>query len=220
MIFRLFLKADFHTILIMKSIIESTSFSLRERGSKFYGILFPCPTLGDFEAILSEQKKKYQDATHHCSAYRLLKGELIEHANDDGEPSGTAGLPILNALKSAEIINIGAIIIRYYGGTKLGKSGLIEAYGNTTLGCIESANLREIVEVQELEITYDYALENDFNRFLHAFDLKESDADFGISITKIVPCPLQVETKAWEFLLAMEYKGFEIKKNGHTFVMI
>ena len=104
----------------------------REKGSRFIGIVFPVWEEDDFEDRLSALRKTYYDASHLCSAVIRYGNPCLEQAHDDGEPSGTAGLPILYALKSAGLVNVGLVVIRYFGGTKLGKPGLIAAYGDTS----------------------------------------------------------------------------------------
>ena len=103
----------------------------QDRGSRFIGILFPCDNHDSFEEKLINIREEYLDATHHCYASRIGIEPFDELAGDAGEPSGTAGLPILNRLRSYEVTNSGLVVIRYYGGTKLGKPGLIQAYGTT-----------------------------------------------------------------------------------------
>jgi len=129
---------------------------LREKGSRFLAYLFPAWEVVDFDRRLGELRKQYYDATHHCSAVVRYSNPIIEQAHDDGEPSGTAGLPILNAMKSAKIVNAGLVVVRYFGGTKLGKSGLIEAYGESARQCIQSAVLKPVEEAATVVVTSSY----------------------------------------------------------------
>lgn len=138
------------------SIDSDCRIDLREKGSRFLAYLFPAWEEGDFERRLGELRKEHYDATHHCSAIIRYSIPLIEQAHDDGEPSGTAGLPILNAMKSAKIVNAGLVVVRYFGGTKLGKSGLIEAYGESARLCIQSAVLKPVEEAATVVVKSSY----------------------------------------------------------------
>lgn len=140
----------------MYSIDKEFRFDLREKGSKFLVFMFPVWSDNDFENRLGVLRREYYDATHHCSAIIRYGNPNLEQAHDDGEPSGTAGLPILNAMRSANLVNVGLIVIRYFGGTKLGKSGLIEAYGESARQCIESATLKPVEEAATVILTTSY----------------------------------------------------------------
>ena len=114
---------EFRTI---KSPVEDIL--LKEKGSKFLGFAYPVNDEKELKKSLDALKAEHPKATHHCYAYRLgLNGENYR-ANDDGEPSGSAGLPIYNQLLANELTNILLVVVRYYGGTKLGVSGLVKAY--------------------------------------------------------------------------------------------
>lgn len=203
----------------MKSIRKGTEFTLRERGSKFYGFLFPSSSIQDFDKSLNELKHRYPDATHHCIAYRVLEEQLIEFNSDDGEPSGSAGLPMLNALKSNELVNCGVVVVRYYGGSKLGKAGLIEAYGESTRGCIEKSELAEIQKVLRLHITYQYHQEKDIQPLVRNFNLVEEQAEFLENVSKHFLCPIEHEKNLLQSLQQLEYTGIIFERNGYTFVM-
>lgn len=115
----------------------------------------------------------------------------MEYSSDDGEPSGTAGLPILNQLRSFELIDVGAVVIRYFGGTKLGKSGLIEAYGDGARLSIKSATLLQIKLVQFVKVTYPYSQENTVNKLVIDYSLFEQSAEYLSDVTKTFACPVE-----------------------------
>ena len=103
----------------------------KEKGSKFFAFVHPIESLVDYKSKLQHYKSAHLKACHICSAYRLyLNGQLDEYASDDGEPRGSSGPPILNRIKRHEIINVGLFVVRYFGGTKLGIPGLINAYAS------------------------------------------------------------------------------------------
>lgn len=113
-------------------------------GSRFIGFLFPVRDENDYNTNLKHYKSKFSDASHVCSACILGIGREYKKFSDDGEPSNSAGRPILNNLLSAELTYVGAVVIRYYGGKKLGIPGLIEAYGGTIALCIDKAVVKEL----------------------------------------------------------------------------
>jgi uncharacterized YigZ family protein len=129
---------------------------VREKGSRFLSFLFPVWEDGVFEDRLSQCRKEFYDASHHCSAVIRFGKPPQEHAHDDGEPAGTAGLPILNAMRSAHLVNAGIIVIRYFGGTKLGKTGLIETYERAAESVIELAKLYPVRSVSTLRVMSSY----------------------------------------------------------------
>lgn len=129
----------------------------QEKGSKFLAYAFPCANEAQFAAQLHQQKQAHPKARHHCYAWRF--GEHGQHyrANDDGEPSGTAGLPIYNQLQSFDVSDCGLIVVRYFGGTLLGAAGLIRAYKTAAQAALKTATLQPIVPKAEFIALPDYA---------------------------------------------------------------
>ena len=123
--------------------------------SKFFGILSPASSIEEAREILSDVRKRYPNATHYCTA--MIFGN-IQRSNDDGEPSGTAGLPMLECLRHKELDNVVMIVVRYFGGTLLGTGGLVKAYQQSTLSAIALATLTIPVETGQYEITVPYDL--------------------------------------------------------------
>lgn len=128
----------------------------REKGSKFIAIIEPVTNSIEIDACLKKIRATYPDATHHCYAIRINPLELLEISQDDGEPNGTAGLPILNALRSSTFINSLIVVVRYYGGTKLGKSGLIQAYATAANQVIAESVKYELILYTEFELYFNY----------------------------------------------------------------
>lgn len=128
-----------------KTIEGAVESELRELGSRFLTFLFPISDAAEFQTALKSLKTTYYDASHHCSAYRLATDPATEKSSDDGEPAGTAGMPMLNALRSAELFQVGAVVVRYFGGTKLGTRGLIDAYGGAVVEAIAEASCIQVV---------------------------------------------------------------------------
>ena len=147
---------DFITI---KSNISS---EIVEKKSKFIANLMKVENKEEAEEKIKEIKKKYYDARHNCVAYRIIeKDGLIEKASDDGEPSGTAGAPMLNILQKNNLANVLIIVTRYFGGILLGTGGLVRAYSDATIKAINSADKVKKVMGIEFQISMEYSqLEN------------------------------------------------------------
>ncbi|MBT4931795.1 MAG: YigZ family protein [Flavobacteriales bacterium] len=136
--------------------VNSKSFGdFRDRGSKFPSALFPCQSLEELDERIKILRKEHPSARHFCFAAILNEGKLMK-SNDDGEPSGTAGLPILNQLQSVGLIDIGLVVVRYFGGTKLGKPGLINAYKESAREAIENAKIIQKVRSSVVSIRFNY----------------------------------------------------------------
>jgi uncharacterized YigZ family protein len=202
----------------LNTILSDCESTYRDRGSKFYGFLFYCDSEESFKEKAEIIRKKYPDATHHCPAYRLHPENLTEFSSDDGEPSGTAGLPILNQLRSFDVVQVGAIIVRYYGGTHLGKPGLIEAYGSTTQRALENANLSEIKLVQIISIKYSYAHENEITQLYNTFSITELNAEYTSSIEKKIACPIEESAAVLSYLEQISYLPVDFEALEETYI--
>lgn len=126
--------------------------------SRFIGYVRRVETEEAAKTFIQEIKKKHHDATHNCSAYMIGEHDQIQKANDGGEPSGTAGVPMLEVLKKQGLKDTAVVITRYFGGIKLGAGGLIRAYGNTTSQAIQTTGIVKRQLVQGFSITVDYTL--------------------------------------------------------------
>ena len=153
----------------------------KDKGSKFIALAYPVRDEVKVKVKLEEVKKKYHDARHHCYAYRLGFDKLTYRVNDDGEPSGTAGKPIFGQLLSNDLTNVLVIVIRYFGGTKLGISGLIKAYKSATIEALKEELFitKKVFDVYEANFDYDQMnevmkilKEDIINQLDQCFDLK------------------------------------------------
>ncbi|UOE38687.1 IMPACT family protein [Chryseobacterium oryzae] len=150
---------------------------LKEKGSKFIGFAFPVQDETELKETLEKVRTEHPKATHHCYAFRFgLKGELYR-ANDDGEPSGSAGLPIYNQLLANELTNILLVVVRYYGGTKLGVSGLVKAYKESAKVTLEEAEIITKELETKIEITFNFNQQNVIFTLLSKFDAKVLNFD-------------------------------------------
>ena len=138
----------------------------KERSSKFLTYAYPVESEEEIKELLDALRKQYYDATHHCYAYRLgPQGEQFR-ANDDGEPSGTAGKPILGQLLSAKVTNCLVVVVRYFGGTKLGVSGLIQAYKESTAEVLAVSDIIEKTVDKIITIDFSYISMNGVMRVI------------------------------------------------------
>lgn len=151
----------------------------KEKGSRFFGLAFPIKSVAEAEEHLAAVSKKFYDARHVCYAYRLGANGEPWRANDDGEPSHSAGDPILNELKSKGVSDALVAVVRYFGGTKLGVGGLIRAYGTAAKEALENAEFVEVVLTERLEIRYNYEFTSEVNRALHQLSLKPDASEYA-----------------------------------------
>ena len=129
---------------------------LVEKKSKFIATTYPVSTEEEAITFIEATKKKYWNASHNCTAYIIGENYEIQRCSDDGEPSGTAGMPILNVLESNNLNNILCIVIRYFGGIKLGAGGLVRTYTKAVTECLEKAVIVNLVEGKKLKIKFNY----------------------------------------------------------------
>ncbi|WP_329904398.1 YigZ family protein [Porphyromonas pogonae] len=159
--------------------IETPSEGLfTDKRSKFISFALPVTSVEQAMEILSIYRKKFYDARHICWAYRLgSQGELYRF-NDDGEPSGTAGKPIYGQLLSYDLTDIMVLVVRYFGGVKLGTGGLIVAYRNATISALEIVNVIEKIVNSEIIVNFAYELLGEVMRIVKDFDAKITEQDF------------------------------------------
>lgn len=141
---------------IYKTIVKPSQGLFKDKGSKFISYAFPVETEEEIKDIIARLRKEHHSARHHCYAWRLGTGNIIFRMNDDGEPSSSAGKPILGQLLRFDLTNILVVVVRYFGGTLLGVSGLINAYKSATADALNNAIIVEklIYKKYRLDFTY------------------------------------------------------------------
>ncbi len=171
------------------TIEGSSKGTFKDKKSSFYGLLYHVITHDEAKNILKQIRKEYYDATHYCYAYRMLDASLKinEHYSDDGEPSNTAGIQILYELRKAELINVLAIVVRYYGGIKLGVPGLIEAYKAATSEAIAHA----VIVKKEVQVSF--SITCSFNQISQVMNLVKKYSMTILSQEFTENCSYQVE---------------------------
>lgn len=153
----------------------------KEKGSKFLAFAFPVTSETEIKNHVDSIKKEYYDARHHCYAYILGPDKATYRANDDGEPSGTAGRPIHGQLLSKDITNTLVIVVRYFGGIKLGVSGLINAYKTATKDALDNAEVVEKTVNEIYRVEFEYPLMNDVMRLLKDEGLEQFNQRFEMN---------------------------------------
>ncbi len=162
--------------------IEKPSEGLyKDKGSKFIAFAFPVKNEEEVKAHLTELKKQYYDARHHCYAYALGPTRDAFRINDDGEPSGTAGKPIYGQILSHDLTNILIVVVRYFGGTKLGVRGLIDAYKTSASEAIINNTICEKIIKEVYELHFEYPLMNEVMRIMKEHNLEQISHDFALS---------------------------------------
>ena len=174
----------------IRTIKEPTESIVRDRGSKFIAYCHPVKTEDDVKLIVKGIWDKHPGICHVCYAYRIGKGGERFRANDDGEPTGSAGLPILNQIKSKGLTDTLVAVARYFGGTKLGVTGLIKAYKLAAKQSIEKATILEKVPTQNLVLRFPHSRIGDVERIIGQNDLKvvsklfDLDCNWTIEVTE------------------------------------
>lgn len=195
--------------LTYKTITAPTQSEFKDRGSKFIGYAFQVNSPEEVKSNLQLLKKEHPKAGHHCYAYRLGTDGLQYRANDDGEPSGSAGRPILGQIDSAGLTNVLVVVVRYFGGTLLGVPGLINAYKTCTNDCFALANIIEKNIEYRIVLDFDYSLMNEVMQVLKQNDATVYKQDMQLFCMFEVGIPLVNKEIAVQKL--KDIHGVEIK---------
>ncbi|MBN1347862.1 YigZ family protein [candidate division KSB1 bacterium] len=169
------------------ALSSSCEAEITVKGSRFIGHAMAVETREQAEAAIADIAKCYYDASHNCFAYRIgHASDLVFRYSDDGEPAGTAGAPIHNVLAGKGISNIAVVITRYFGGTKLGKGGLVRAYGECTRQTLIVARVEKKYHYAKLQLNFDYSLTSDVRRILSKMGTVELASDYGAAVELII----------------------------------
>ena len=194
----------------MKTITNITQNEIIIKNSKFITILFPINDNTKIDNLIDSLKKQYPKANHYCYAYVLNN---YQKANDDGEPSGTAGMPILNVLLKEKIFNVLAVTIRYFGGIKLGAGGLIRAYTKSVKLALDNSNLVTLKKGYKIKVTIPYNEQKNFEYLLKDYQILKKEFNQNITYEFLSPSnSLQIIDKYNYEILNEEYIR-EIKEN-------
>lgn len=202
------------------TVTKSFRSEYRIRGSKFFSIISNTESTEDAEKFLLSVKNEHPTATHHCYAYLWNPNEPVEFSSDDGEPGGTAGMPILNTLKGAGLMNVLGVVVRYYGGTKLGKSGLIDAYTTATQMAIHSAELKKIIPILRVRISYRYEHQSFINKLKNDFPIIELNANYTETVEMELGIPKKIITEVSGKLTSVKHLLITLEEVGESFYIL
>ena len=177
------------------TIKDRAEASFIEKHSEFIGYLAPVTTNDEAVAFINEIKSKHRKATHNVYAY-ILRDDNIVRYSDDGEPQGTAGVPVLDVLKKRGLTDVCCVVTRYFGGILLGGGGLVRAYSHATSIAVDSASIMDMCSCYQLKFSMDYTLYGKVNYILPNFDIKILDTNFSNCVT----IPLLVKVERFEEL--------------------
>lgn len=167
----------------ISTINKDTKASIEEKKSKFIAGIYKIKSKMDAEEKIIEIKKKYYDAKHNCFAFIVIdNGKKIIKVSDDGEPSGTAGLPILSVLEKNNLTNILVVVTRYFGGILLGTGGLVRAYTNATQEVLKNTTIIQEEDGRKIQVEIDYSNNSDFKYYCEKNDIKVDNIEYNESI--------------------------------------
>ncbi len=169
-----------------QTIAKSTEGICKDRGSKFLAYAYPISRVEDVKPLLEDLKAQHPSSRHVCYAYQLGIDGADYRANDDGEPNGSAGLPILNQIKSKEITNTLVAVVRYFGGTKLGVSGLINAYKEAAKEALDVAKIVTKIPKKTVSIQFSHAQIGDIERAIRQNGWKIKNQEFGMNCDWVI----------------------------------
>ncbi len=188
--------------------------------SRFIGYVKRAETEQEAQAFIQGIKKKHHDATHNCSAYLIGEHDQIQKANDDGEPSGTAGVPILEVLKKQQLKDTVVVVTRYFGGIKLGAGGLIRAYGNTTTQAIKTTGVIQRQRMQGFSITVDYTLSGKLEHALRQSEHIVETINYSDKVEFIVYVTIGEEHTFKEMIIELTSDQATIQNTDTTYIEI
>ena len=194
----------------MKSIKKKSISELEIQKSKFITVLYPIHNIEEVKEALLEAKKEFPNATHYCYAYIL---DQNERCSDDGEPSKTAGMPMLNVLKMQDYQHILAIVVRYFGGIKLGAGGLVRAYTKAVTTALENIIPVSLIPGNRYEISFSYEQLKDIDHLLKNVLIKEKI--FGEAIQYQIDLPIE---SSESILQTLKPKTIKIEKKDSIFI--
>lgn len=198
--------------LVYKTLYKNGKIEIEISKSKFIASSFPIQTQDQAIDLIEEISILYKDATHNCYAYVVSNDTLVEKFSDDGEPSGTAGLPILQIIKNKELVNTLIIVTRYFGGIKLGKGGLVRAYSKAALETILDAKIVTMKKHSIYKLTIDYSYKKILDKIVSEQNLSIDNFNYSDKITLEIAVEIDKEDKILSKLNDVTKGQIKIKK--------
>jgi len=172
-----------------QTIAQTSLAEFKDRGSRFLAYAYPIASVEDFKEKLQALKKEHPKAVHHCFAYRIGVDNNVFRVSDDGEPSGTAGKPILGQIDSKQLTNVLIVVVRYFGGTLLGVPGLINAYKSAAAMALQLTPFVQKPVMVRWNVTFDYTQMNEVMRWLKAFNCEVVQQEMHLFCKLVVDVP-------------------------------
>ena len=164
---------------------------IKIKGSRFIGAASPAATVEGADAYIADISKEHYNATHNCFAYRIRSGgQIVERCNDAGEPAGTAGQSILSVIAGRDISNIAVVVTRYFGGTKLGKGGLVRAYSECTREVLGRCRIIRMIEYIAMKIQFPYDMTGAVMHLIEQVGARLDNSDYGQDVSLDLRVPL------------------------------
>jgi uncharacterized YigZ family protein len=196
------------------TIRQSGTGNFRDRKSRFSGLAFPISSESDIKEILKKLKKEYYDATHHCYAWVMEPDGSKYRSNDDGEPGGSAGLPILGQIQSRKLTNVLVVVVRYYGGVKLGVPGLIHAYRAAAALALDDGKTIEKIVCEALTLNFPYVAMNAVMSVMKDFSVHPQNQIFELDCSMDVEIRRSHLPQVTESLGKIQGLTIKTKQNG------
>ncbi len=171
----------------MRTINQDSKVTIEITKSIFHSIMRHVDNVDDAKAFFQEIREEYPNATHYCTAYVIGKNGEYGHYNDDGEPSGTAGMPMFDVLRKNDLTNVAVVVVRYFGGIKLGAGGLVRAYSKSVSENLRVAEIIDIIEYKFIKLSFDYSLLKLVERNLE--DAEIVSRHFDLDVTLFIKTP-------------------------------
>lgn len=166
-----------------RTVAKETEITLIEKKSKFIAYIKPVESAEEAEEFIDKIRKEHWNATHNVPAYIIGMNQEIQKYSDDNEPSGTAGLPMLEILKGNKLVNVVVVVTRYFGGTLLGRGGLIRAYGGATREAVKAAGIVRMVPARRVAITIDYVHSGKIENELITRNIAQEETEYLEKVT-------------------------------------
>lgn len=200
-----------------KTTLEA-EFTLKERRSEFIATLVPVDTVDTARAEIDRISKKYSDARHNCWAYRVGYPTTQEYSSDDGEPSGSAGKPIMGSIVKADLYDLAIVVTRYFGGVKLGVRGLINAYSGSAEGAINLSSWTKKTVTSSYYVSTGYDHHKDCLHYIKSCGIEDSfiTPSYGEKVTLSIEAPLSTEETLVELLSSLKQRGIVETWNSTT----
>lgn len=180
--------------------------------SSFITYLKKVTSVDEAKAYIKEIKELHPNATHHVTSYLVGPTGEHGHANDDGEPSGTAGLPVLDVFKKNDVTNFVCIVVRYFGGIKLGAGGLVRAYSSSASLALKEAGIAPIINYSKVTLTFSYGYMNIIEKKLRQYEIIEKD--FTTNVTLVIKIPTNEVNMLKQLLVSLTNNQITIQENA------